>query len=85
VGRRLIMALGAVAWRSRRGCWDGDKQCYIVEHAYAFLCVASSNGSCLAASVSQIGSLRNLSIFKARCVGRPFCSSLHGLIAVFWS
>jgi hypothetical protein len=54
-----------------------------VEHAYAFSCAASASGSCLAASVSRIRLLENLSGFKARCVGTPFCSSLHRLVTCY--
>ena len=84
MGHRLIVALGAVARRLGRGCWDGDKQCYVMEHAYVFSCIASARGSCPAASASRIGLLRNLTGFKVRCVGTPFCGSLHGLVAVLW-
>jgi hypothetical protein len=83
MGRRLIVALGAVLRCSERGHWDGDKQCYIVEHAYAFSCAASASRSCPAASASQIRLLGNLSGFKARCVGTPFHSSLHRLVTCY--
>jgi hypothetical protein len=85
MGRQLVVALGAVARRSGRGRWDGDKQCYVMEHAYAFSCAASMSGSCSATSASRIGLLGNLSGFKVRCVGTPFHSSLHGLVVVLWS
>jgi hypothetical protein len=54
VDRRLIVVLGAVARCSERGRWDGDKQCYVVEHAYAFSCAASVSRSCSATSASWI-------------------------------
>ena len=85
MGRRLIVALGVVVRRSGRGRWDGNKQCYAMEHAYAFSCMASTSVSCPATSVSQIGLLGNLISFMARCVRTPFHSLLHGLVAVLWS
>ena len=85
MGRRLVVALGAVIRRLGRGHWDGDKQCYIMEHAYVFSCVAYASGSCPTASASRIRLLGNLSGFKARCMGTPFRSSLRGLVAMLWS